>query len=88
MLIDDLKIVEKVKAIIKRHNLIKPKEIVILGVSGGADSVALAYILNHLKKPLNFKLHIAHLDHALREVSKKEAVFVKTLAKRLNVPLP
>jgi tRNA(Ile)-lysidine synthase len=86
MLLDDLKITKKIEETIKRYNLIKPQEKVILGVSGGADSVALAHILNHLKKPLEFKLYIAHLDHALRDVSKKEAIFVKDLAKRLNVP--
>ncbi len=59
---------------------------VVVGVSGGPDSVALMYCLNSLRKEFNLNLHIAHLDHRLRESSFKDKEFVKSLARRLNLP--
>jgi tRNA(Ile)-lysidine synthase len=61
-------------------------ERVLLGVSGGPDSVALLYVLEALKKNLGLKLHIAHLDHRLRKDSYKDAEFVKDLADKFNLP--
>lgn len=79
-------IINKVRDTIKRHSLIQPSARVIVGVSGGPDSVALIHILNNLKKVLGIELHIAHLDHALRANSQKDAIFVRKLAKSLSVP--
>ena len=78
---------DKVKNTIKRHNLIEKGEKVIVGVSGGPDSVALLYLLNSLKKQLRFSLHIAHLDHMLRKDSYKDREFVEGLAEKLRLPI-
>ena len=56
---------------------------VVVGVSGGADSVALAHILIKL----GYNVTIAHLNHGLRgKDSDKDADFVKTLAQKWKVP--
>ena len=52
-------ILDKVKNTIKRYKLIRPKDKIVVGVSGGPDSVALLYILNNLKGELKLSLHIA-----------------------------
>ena len=52
-------------------------QVILVGVSGGADSLAL---LLGLKK-LGFLLKIAHLDHGLREDSKEDADFVEEFAR-------
>lgn len=57
-------------------------EPLIVGVSGGADSLALLYGLHQL----GFNLIVAHLDHALRKESSEEAAFVAKIAKELTVP--
>jgi tRNA(Ile)-lysidine synthase len=80
-------ILERVKNTIRKYNLIAKGDKVVLGVSGGPDSVALVYLLNSLKKELGLTLHIAHLDHMLRKDSYKDVEFVKKLARRLNLPL-
>ncbi|MBV8780298.1 MAG: tRNA lysidine(34) synthetase TilS [Phycisphaerae bacterium] len=55
-----------------------------VGVSGGADSVALLHLL-HAR--LDLSLHIVHLNHETRgEESDADATFVVAVAKRLNVP--
>lgn len=61
---------------------ITPFKKVIIGVSGGADSVVLAHAL----KQLGYEIIIAHLNHQLRgEESDKDEKFVKNLAKKWKV---
>lgn len=79
--------VEKVKNIIKRYGLIKKNDRIVVGVSGGPDSLALLCVLNSLKKEFNLRLHIAHLDHLLRRESGKDREFVEKLANRLKIPV-
>ena len=72
-----------------RVNLrILPSGRVGLAVSGGADSVALAFLLTKGGKKKNAakRFVILHVDHGLRKESKEEYRFVRALAKRLGVP--
>ena len=59
-----------------------------LAVSGGSDSVALAFLLTKGGKKRNARKRfvILHVDHGLRAESKKEYRFVRDLAKRLGIP--
>lgn len=59
-----------------------------LAVSGGSDSVALAFLLTKGGKKKNAakRFVILHVDHGLRPESKEEYRFVRALAKRLGVP--
>jgi len=82
-----MEILKKVKNTIKRYNLIAKNDKVLIGVSGGPDSVALLYILNSLSKELKISLYIAHLDHMLRIDSYRDREFVEGLAKRLKIPI-
>ncbi len=86
-LVHKMNIKNKIKYAIKKYNLINKGERVVIGVSGGADSVCLLYLLNSLKKELKISLHIAHLDHMLRKESAKDAKFVKKLGERMEIPV-
>lgn len=59
-----------------------------LAVSGGSDSVALAFLLTKggSRKNSASRYVILHVDHGLRKESKDEYVFVRNLAKRLSIP--
>jgi len=59
-----------------------------IAVSGGSDSVALAFLLTKGGKKRNAanRFVILHVDHGLRRESKEEYRFVRNLAKRLGVP--
>lgn len=59
-----------------------------LAVSGGSDSVALAFLLTKGGKKKNAakRFVILHIDHGLRKESKEEYRFVRDLAKRLGIP--
>lgn len=76
---------EKVRATIQKHRLLNKGDKVLVGVSGGPDSVALLYLLITLKNDFRLRLHVAHFDHSLRKGSGKDAEFVKKLCEKLSV---
>ncbi len=80
-------LLDQVRKTIKNQGLLDKNDTVLIGVSGGPDSVALLYILNSLKKEYRLKLHIAHLDHALRPASTQDKEFVRSLARKLDIPV-
>jgi tRNA(Ile)-lysidine synthase len=83
-----IKLESKVIDFIQRYSLISPEEIVVVGVSGGADSVCLLHVLAKCQKGLRINLHVAHLDHQLRGVeSEADAKYVSDLADSLGVPI-
>ena len=79
-------IADKIRETIRKYRLLNKGERVVIGVSGGPDSLALALILHKLKAEFKLNLHIAHLDHMLRKDSAKDAAFVKEFADKLKVP--
>ncbi len=60
---------------------------VVVGVSGGADSVCLVHALRQVVPIWGLTLHVAHLDHALRPDSAQDAAWVAAFARRLGLPL-
>ena len=70
------------------NNRILPSGRVGLAVSGGSDSVALAFLMTRGGKKKNAakRFVVLHVDHGLRPESKEEYRFVRSLAKRLGVP--
>ncbi|MDD5238407.1 MAG: tRNA lysidine(34) synthetase TilS [Candidatus Omnitrophica bacterium] len=80
-------LLDRVKATIKKYNLVAKNDKILIAVSGGPDSVTLLYLLNSLKKEFNLSLHVAHLDHMLRKDSAGDAEFVKRLAQNLKIPI-
>ena len=72
----------------KINRKILPSGRIGLAVSGGSDSVALAFLLTKGGKKKNAakRFVILHVDHGLRPESKEEYRFVRALAKRLGIP--
>ena len=76
----------KVLQAVKEYGLIREFDRIVLGVSGGPDSIALLYCLLALKEEYRLTLHVAHLNHMLRpKDSLKDAEFVRLLAKKLGL---
>ena len=67
--------VEKVYDYLK--TLLDPSSTVVVGVSGGPDSMALLYILVTLAKKKSFSLICCHVNHNVRKESKEEKVFLE-----------
>jgi tRNA(Ile)-lysidine synthase len=72
---------------IRRHAMLAGGETLVVGVSGGADSVALVYVLVRLAPALALRLHVLHVDHGLRPDSARDGDFVHALGTRLGVPV-
>ncbi|SMC00069.1 tRNA(Ile)-lysidine synthase [Thermanaeromonas toyohensis ToBE] len=80
-------LLEQVRLTIQRYKLLDFGEKVVVGVSGGPDSLALLCSLLELQKELGISLHVAHLDHRLRENSAQEAAYVRRLAQQWGLPV-
>lgn len=66
--------------------LISPGDKIVVGVSGGADSIALLQVLHYFSKPKNYSLVVAHINHMTRgESSYGDAEFVKAAAEQLGL---
>ncbi|MDD5120344.1 MAG: tRNA lysidine(34) synthetase TilS [Candidatus Omnitrophica bacterium] len=78
---------DKFTETIKKHSLIKEGDKILIGVSGGPDSLTLLFKLAALKSSMGLDLHIAHVDHNLRKDSGADVLFVKKLAGNLNIPI-
>lgn len=75
-----------VASYIHRHSLIPKHTTLIVGVSGGPDSVCLLHLLMGLRDRLEIVLHVAHLNHMLRGAeSEADAEYVSHLADHLGV---
>jgi tRNA(Ile)-lysidine synthase len=77
----------QVRAFIQRHDLLSPGDKIVVGVSGGPDSVCLLHLLHRLQGEWDLRLHVAHLHHRTRgEDSDADAAFVMNLARAWSLP--
>ncbi len=73
----------KVKQTIEKYRLFESNHKILVGVSGGIDSV----VLSHLLKSMGYEIGIAHVNFRLRaQDSELDEQFVCNWAKQLNVP--
>ncbi|OGK07968.1 MAG: tRNA lysidine(34) synthetase TilS, partial [Candidatus Raymondbacteria bacterium RifOxyC12_full_50_8] len=80
---------QRILRYVEKHAMLKQGDRVLLAVSGGADSVAMAFLFTfYLKKRFSLELGIAHLNHAMRGAhSDRDQDFVKSLAEKLGLSL-
>jgi len=76
-----------IRPTLRRHAMLAGGDRVLVGVSGGADSVALLVALCALAAEWRLDLHVLHVDHQLRADSARDAAFVEALCRRLGVPV-
>ena len=81
-----MEIFRTLDAFTKKHTLICSGQTIIIGLSGGPDSVFLLYYLLSKKEAYNLTLVAAHLNHEWRESAQQDADFCADLCKRLAVP--
>jgi tRNA(Ile)-lysidine synthetase-like protein len=82
---DDL--LARVRTYAQRYRLFTPGQTVVVGVSGGADSLCLLHLLRRLAPELRLWLHVAHLHHGLRGAeADADAAFVAELADCWGMP--
>ena len=76
---------EKVLETIKKYNLIEKGDSIVIGVSGGPDSICLLNILDSLKDELGIRIYVAHVNHMLREEADTETEYVKSFCKKIGI---
>lgn len=76
---------KKAEKTVKKYNMLSKGDKVLIGVSGGSDSVFLLYFLYSVREKYSLSLHVAHLNHGFRKEAEREADFVKGLAKSLGI---
>lgn len=74
------------KKILDAHQMLHLKKQILVGVSGGVDSVVLLHLLREIDEARRPDITVAHVNHQLRDESDQEEVFVRELAASFEVP--
>ena len=79
--------IERVKKYIRENQMLEAGSMVVAGVSGGADSVAMLHILKSIQKEFGFSLEAVHIHHGIRgkEADRDEAL-VKKICEEWQIP--
>ena len=78
---------KKVESYLKRWNMIERGEHIVAGISGGADSVCLLFVLLRLRETQGIQVTAVHVNHLLRgKAADGDESFVAELCKRHDVP--
>jgi tRNA(Ile)-lysidine synthase len=78
-------LIEKVRTFSEEHALLPKGSPLIVGLSGGPDSIALVSLLKALEPEYGYKLVVAHLDHQWRPNSAQDVIFCKEFAEGHNI---
>ncbi len=79
------RVLERVTATAREHEMFLPGDEVLVAVSGGPDSLCLLHSLHRLRRLLRIRLQVFHYDHRLRRDSAADATYVRRIADRLGV---
>ncbi|MFQ9310968.1 MAG: tRNA lysidine(34) synthetase TilS [Paraclostridium sordellii] len=81
-------IVDRVRSTINKYNLLQKGDKVVLGLSGGPDSVCLLHILKQLESEYDLSIYAAHLNHQIRGIeAQKDVMYISRLCDSLGIKL-
>ena len=77
---------QRVKAYVEKYHMLQENDHVITGVSGGADSVCLLFMLKEFKNEMPLELTVVHIHHGIRgDSADADERYVKALCRQLGV---
>ena len=76
---------EQVYNCIKKYKLINENDKLVIGVSGGPDSICVLHALNSLKEKLKIQIYVAHINHMIREEADSETKYVQDFCRKLGI---
>lgn len=77
---------QKIKEWVQKQNMFLPGDGILVGLSGGADSVALIMVLHSLRQEWSLKLAALHIHHGIRPEAEADLEFCKKLCEQLQIP--
>lgn len=79
--------INQVRNYVKDNKMLAKHDRIVVGVSGGADSVCLLLVLKELQEEYNLTLFVVHVNHGLRgQEARNDQEYVEQLCKELNIP--
>lgn len=82
-----MRLPDMIKTTIKKHSMLGEKDRVLVGLSGGPDSVCLLHLLNKLKEEYKLDIRALYIDHGLRpDEVPNEIEFCRGLCEKLGIP--
>lgn len=78
--------IQKIRTFVEENHMLEYKDKVVVGVSGGADSVCLFFVLLELQKYYDLSLIVVHINHGIRgEEAERDQIFVESLCKEHRI---
>ena len=82
------KLFKTMKQTIEKYNMLQQGEKVLVGVSGGPDSICLLHALHQIRHEYKIEIAAAHINHMLRgEAAEQDVHYVEEFCKRLTIPI-
>lgn len=79
--------INQVLKYIEKNKMLDHKDKVVIGVSGGADSVCLLFVMLEIKPIYDLELYVVHVNHGIRgEEAKEDALYVERLCRQYKIP--
>lgn len=79
--------ITRVRKYIRDNRMLKAEDMVVAGVSGGADSIAMLHILKSLQKEIGFSMEVVHVHHGIRgQEADRDEQFVEKICRGWGIP--
>lgn len=78
--------IERIKNYVKQYHMLDMGDSVVMGISGGADSVAMLLAFCAMKEEYKLSLYAVHVNHGIRNEAGEDADYVKKLCEACKVP--
>lgn len=76
---------EKVFSYIREHHMLEPQDSIVAGISGGADSICLLYMLIKLAERMPITLSVVHVNHGIRIEAEEDLCYVESLCEKHGI---
>lgn len=81
-----LDVMKRIEGTVEKYGMLNPRDRVVVGVSGGPDSMALLAALRHLSEKYDVSLFVAHVNHGLRGArADEEEAFVRRVGEGMGL---
>lgn len=80
-----MNIFETIERFVEKNNLVNNNDTVVIGLSGGPDSVFLLHFFIHIQKKYSLILIAAHLNHEWRPEADQEEQLCRNIAQKLGI---